>query len=163
MPAATGPLWDYFHQSNNKPNGAHYRATHWRCIDARRPADEPIDVDASADVKLIKNAGWFADALATAIEDKCDVNGEKKAMAGHLRVQARDGRGESKGGGGKSDKGGAESSASVAPRTRRPRSWLPMPLAKLFGGTIARPIGKRSSFSGSVGGGIIYGASCGRV
>ncbi|KAJ7023602.1 ribonuclease H-like domain-containing protein [Mycena alexandri] len=31
--------------------------------------------------------------------------------------------------------------ASAAPRPRRPRAWLPMPLTKLFGGKIARPIG----------------------
>ncbi|KAJ6624903.1 hypothetical protein B0H10DRAFT_1942862 [Mycena sp. CBHHK59/15] len=85
MPPATGPLWAYFHQSDTKPNGNHFRATHWHCIDARHPQDEPIDVDASVDVALIKNAEWFAEALASAIEGKCDVNGEKKAMAGHLR------------------------------------------------------------------------------
>ncbi|KAJ7664843.1 ribonuclease H-like domain-containing protein [Mycena rosella] len=39
----------------------------------------------NTDVTLIKNAQWFTDALASAIEAKCDVNGEKKAMAGHLR------------------------------------------------------------------------------
>ncbi|KAJ6579999.1 hypothetical protein DFH09DRAFT_830369, partial [Mycena vulgaris] len=85
MPPATGPLWAHFHQSDTKPNGVHFRATHWHCIDARRSKDEPIDVDASANVTLIKNAKWFADALTSAIEAGCNVNGEKKAMAGHLR------------------------------------------------------------------------------
>ncbi|KAJ6546775.1 hypothetical protein B0H10DRAFT_2243447 [Mycena sp. CBHHK59/15] len=85
MAPASGPLWAYFHSSTNKPNGVHYRVTHWRCIDTRRPAAKPIDVDASVDVTLIQNATWFADALASAIAAKCDVNGEKKAMAGHLR------------------------------------------------------------------------------
>lgn len=61
---ATGPLWAHFHQSDNKPNGVHFKATHWRCIDARRPKDEPIDVDASLDVMLIKNARWFADGAS---------------------------------------------------------------------------------------------------
>jgi hypothetical protein len=61
MAPATGPLWAHFHQSETKPNGVHFRATHWRCIDARRPPDEPIDVDASVDVTLIKNAEWFAE------------------------------------------------------------------------------------------------------
>ncbi|KAJ7817147.1 hypothetical protein B0H13DRAFT_1923079 [Mycena leptocephala] len=61
MAPATGPLWPYFHQSDTKPNGAHFRATHWRCIDAQRPKDEPIEVEASVDVTLIKNAAWFAD------------------------------------------------------------------------------------------------------
>ncbi|KAJ7200561.1 hypothetical protein GGX14DRAFT_400557 [Mycena pura] len=89
MAPSTGPLWAYFHQGNTKPNKAHYRATHWRCIDARRPQDEPIDVEASADIGLIKKAPWFA-----------------------------------------------------APRARRPRSWLPMTLAELFGGTISRPIAR---------------------
>jgi hypothetical protein len=64
MAPATGPLWAHFHQSDNKPNGVHFRATHWRCIDARRPKDEPIDVDASLDVTLIKNARWFADGAS---------------------------------------------------------------------------------------------------
>ncbi|KAJ7151980.1 ribonuclease H-like domain-containing protein [Mycena filopes] len=85
MAPATGPLWAYFHQSDTKPNNVHYRATHWRCIDAQRPADEPIDVDSAVDVTLIKNAEWFADALARAVAAGCEVNGEKKAMAGHLR------------------------------------------------------------------------------
>ncbi|KAJ6534826.1 hypothetical protein B0H19DRAFT_1271523 [Mycena capillaripes] len=66
-----------------RPNGTGDWAS--RCIEARRPRDEPIDVAVSVDVTLVKNAGWFAEALASAIEAKCDVNGEKKAMAGHLR------------------------------------------------------------------------------
>jgi hypothetical protein len=53
------------------------------------------------DVTLIKNAEWFVEvacsapfsgsilnccvALASAVKGNCDVNGEKKAMAGHLR------------------------------------------------------------------------------
>ena len=63
MAPTSGPLWAYFHSSTNKPNGVHYRVTHWRCIDARRPAAEPIDVDASVDVTLIQNATWFADGV----------------------------------------------------------------------------------------------------
>ncbi|KAJ6597506.1 hypothetical protein DFH09DRAFT_851776, partial [Mycena vulgaris] len=31
---------------------------------------------------------------------------------------------------------------SAAPRPRRARSWLPITLANLFGGTISRPLGK---------------------
>ncbi|KAJ7227341.1 ribonuclease H-like domain-containing protein [Mycena pura] len=85
MAPPAGALWPHFHQSDTKPNGTHYRATHWRCIDAKRPKNEPIDVEASADVTLIRNAEWFAEALASAMEAREDVNGEKKAMAGHLR------------------------------------------------------------------------------
>ncbi|KAJ7222094.1 hypothetical protein GGX14DRAFT_387929 [Mycena pura] len=87
MPPGDGPLWPYFHKSKDKPNGSHHRATHWRCIDAKRPQNEPIDVDTSADVTLNKNAEWFQEeALAVALEAKDDVNGEKKAMASHLRT-----------------------------------------------------------------------------
>ncbi|KAJ7196682.1 hypothetical protein GGX14DRAFT_574748 [Mycena pura] len=86
MPPRDGPLWPYFHKSKDKPNGSHHRATHWCCIDAKRPQNEPIDVDASADVTLIKNTEWFEEALADALEAKDDVNGKKKAMASHLRT-----------------------------------------------------------------------------
>ncbi|KAJ7191607.1 hypothetical protein GGX14DRAFT_600008 [Mycena pura] len=41
MPPGDGPLWPYFHKSKDKPNGSHHRATHWRCIDAKRPQNEP--------------------------------------------------------------------------------------------------------------------------
>ncbi|KAJ7192678.1 hypothetical protein GGX14DRAFT_594313 [Mycena pura] len=43
MAPPAGALWPHFHQSDTKPNGTHYRATHWRCIDAKRPKNEPID------------------------------------------------------------------------------------------------------------------------
>ena len=42
-------------------------ATHWRCIAAPRPQDEPIDVDACADIKLIQKAGCFGGAIACPI------------------------------------------------------------------------------------------------
>ncbi|KAJ6570786.1 hypothetical protein B0H10DRAFT_2237633 [Mycena sp. CBHHK59/15] len=36
MAPASGPFWAYFHSSDNKPNGAHYRAT--RCACSAAPA-----------------------------------------------------------------------------------------------------------------------------
>ncbi|KAJ7793330.1 ribonuclease H-like domain-containing protein, partial [Mycena leptocephala] len=84
MPVAKGPLWVYFHRSN-KHNGSHYRATHWRCIDTYRPSTAPIDVDHAENRELMEKEPWFELALAAALEAACDVNGEKTAMAGHLR------------------------------------------------------------------------------
>ncbi|KAJ6628436.1 hypothetical protein B0H10DRAFT_1940605 [Mycena sp. CBHHK59/15] len=83
MPAAPGPLWQFFHNSDNKPNGSHYRETHWRCIDAHRPAMVPVDVDLADNFKLMEKEEWFESEAVK--EASCDVLGEKKAMAGHLR------------------------------------------------------------------------------
>ncbi|KAJ7203358.1 hypothetical protein GGX14DRAFT_398942 [Mycena pura] len=60
--------WPYFHQGD-KPNKVHFRATHWHCIDAQQPKDKPIDVEASADVKLIKMAEQFADGAQEEEDD----------------------------------------------------------------------------------------------
>ncbi|KAJ7206623.1 hypothetical protein GGX14DRAFT_568179 [Mycena pura] len=85
MPPKPAEIWGAFHASDDKPNGHHHRATHWRCINAERPATAPIDIDLDADSPLMKNEEWFATALASALNEKKDVNGEKGAMAGHLR------------------------------------------------------------------------------
>ncbi|KAF7342787.1 DUF659 domain-containing protein [Mycena sanguinolenta] len=85
MPPKQAEIWSAFHASDDKPNGSHHRATHWRCINAERPSAAPIDIEAEENLKLIKNEEWFAAALASALRKKKDVNGEKGAMAGHLR------------------------------------------------------------------------------
>jgi hypothetical protein len=60
MPALRGDIWGPFHRSDDKPNGSHYRATHWRCIDAERPSTAAIDVELENDWELMKNEEWFA-------------------------------------------------------------------------------------------------------
>ncbi|KAJ7184108.1 hypothetical protein C8R46DRAFT_450326 [Mycena filopes] len=79
-----GPLWAFFHRSDTKPDGSiHFQATHWRCIEALRPKDEPSHVEGS--LPLIENAHWFPEALANAIANELDVPGVKKYMIEHLR------------------------------------------------------------------------------
>ncbi|KAJ7202919.1 ribonuclease H-like domain-containing protein [Mycena pura] len=85
MPPKQAEIWNTFHRSDDKPNGSHHRATHWRCIDAERPSTAAIDVDLGSDWDLMKEEEWFMTALASALSKKKDVNGEKGAMAGHLR------------------------------------------------------------------------------
>ncbi|KAJ6600275.1 hypothetical protein DFH09DRAFT_1497658 [Mycena vulgaris] len=65
MAPVSGQLWAYFHSSTNKPNGVHYRVTHWRCIDAR-PAAEPIDVDSmlSLTPRACRRPSWSPVTLA---------------------------------------------------------------------------------------------------
>ncbi|KAJ6492762.1 ribonuclease H-like domain-containing protein [Mycena vitilis] len=85
MPPKLGDIWGPFHRSDDKPNGSHNRATHWRCINAERPLAAPINVDVESDWDLLKNEAWFDAALAAATSKKKYCNGEKSAMAGHLR------------------------------------------------------------------------------
>ncbi|KAJ7642481.1 ribonuclease H-like domain-containing protein [Mycena polygramma] len=85
MPPKLGDIWGPFHRSDDKPNGSHHRATHWRCINAERPLTAPIDVDVESDWSLLKNEAWFDAALAAATSKNKYCNGEKSAMAGHLR------------------------------------------------------------------------------
>ncbi|KAJ7754680.1 hypothetical protein DFH07DRAFT_1029132 [Mycena maculata] len=85
MPPKRADIWGSFHQSDEKPNGHHYRATHWRCIDAERPSTVAIDIELENNWELMKNEEWFEAALASALSKKKDVNGEKGAMAAHLR------------------------------------------------------------------------------
>ncbi|KAK6974268.1 hypothetical protein R3P38DRAFT_3296771 [Favolaschia claudopus] len=65
-----------FHRSDNKPNGSHHRATHWRCINAERPSTAPIDIDLEdGDWELMAKEQWC---------NKKSVNVEKaeeKALA----------------------------------------------------------------------------------
>ncbi|KAJ7220352.1 hypothetical protein GGX14DRAFT_389716 [Mycena pura] len=65
--AARWAPWPYFHQCD-KPNEVHFRAAHWHCIDTQQPKDEPIDVEASADVKL-KMAEQVADGAQEGSDD----------------------------------------------------------------------------------------------
>ncbi|KAJ7689928.1 hypothetical protein B0H17DRAFT_1134643 [Mycena rosella] len=143
MAPATGPLWAYFHQSDTKPNKVHFRATHWHCIDARRPRDEPIDVDESMDVTLIKNAqcdGEATEKISVVLKSKAAWQRQMAKWQEEFReadeADTDDDKDESE------DNLPSTVPVSAAPCARRPRSWLPMTLAKLFGGTIARPIGK---------------------
>jgi hypothetical protein len=59
MPAPLGEIWGPFHRSEDKPNGAHNRATHWRCIDTFRPANIPIHVEIAGNPSLMQNEAWF--------------------------------------------------------------------------------------------------------
>ncbi|KAK6991514.1 DUF659 domain-containing protein [Favolaschia claudopus] len=85
MPPKLGDIWTVFHKSSDKPNGSHHRATHWRCIDAERPSTEAIDIEFEDDWNLMKKEAWFSAALESALAQGKDVNGEKGAMAAHLR------------------------------------------------------------------------------
>ncbi|KAJ6573792.1 ribonuclease H-like domain-containing protein [Mycena vulgaris] len=78
MAPTLGDIWGPFHRSEDRPNGSHHRATHWRCIDTFRPANAPINIDIAD--KLSKN-GLTRDA----VDASKSCNGEKTAMAGHLR------------------------------------------------------------------------------
>ncbi|KAK6977096.1 DUF659 domain-containing protein [Favolaschia claudopus] len=82
MPPKLADIWGPFHRSDNKPNGSHHPATHWRCINAERPSTAPIDID-------LEDGDWELmakpNALESALSNKKSVNGEKGAMAGHLR------------------------------------------------------------------------------
>ncbi|KAJ7254490.1 hypothetical protein C8J57DRAFT_1236729 [Mycena rebaudengoi] len=42
MPPKPAEIWGVFHCNDDKPNGSHHRATHWRCINSERPANAPI-------------------------------------------------------------------------------------------------------------------------
>ncbi|KAK7017310.1 DUF659 domain-containing protein [Favolaschia claudopus] len=81
MPPKPGEIWTVFHKSSDKPNGSHHRATHWRCIDAERPSTEAIDIE--DDWNLMKKEAWFS--AESALAKGKDANGEKGAMAAHLR------------------------------------------------------------------------------
>ncbi|KAJ6569750.1 hypothetical protein DFH09DRAFT_1313540 [Mycena vulgaris] len=85
MPPKPAEIWGAFHASDDKPNESHHRATHRRCINAERPSTAPIDIELENDGHLMKDEQWFATSLASALSKKQDVNGEKGAMAGHLR------------------------------------------------------------------------------
>ncbi|KAK7025660.1 hypothetical protein R3P38DRAFT_3531391 [Favolaschia claudopus] len=77
MPPKLADIWGPFHRSDNKPNGSHHRATHWRCINAERPSTAPIDIDLEdGDWELMAKEQWC---------NKKSVNVEKGAMAGHPR------------------------------------------------------------------------------
>ncbi|KAJ6589179.1 hypothetical protein B0H19DRAFT_1248734 [Mycena capillaripes] len=84
MPPKAAEIWGAFHRSDDKPNGSHHRATHWRCINVERPSTAAIDIELENDWNLMKKEEWFSPALASALSKKKDVNGEKGAMAGHL-------------------------------------------------------------------------------
>ncbi|KAF8179285.1 hypothetical protein K438DRAFT_1768998 [Mycena galopus ATCC 62051] len=83
-----GEIWGPFHRSDC-PDGSHHRATHWRCIDTFRPANTPINIEVAGNLSLMKNEAGFAKELGVALPDAIDANrscnGEKSAMAGHLR------------------------------------------------------------------------------
>ncbi|KAK6984342.1 hypothetical protein R3P38DRAFT_3375142, partial [Favolaschia claudopus] len=60
MPPKLADIWGPFHRSDNKPNGSHHRATHWRCINAERPSTAPIDIDLEdGDWELMAKEQWF--------------------------------------------------------------------------------------------------------
>ncbi|KAJ7256266.1 hypothetical protein C8J57DRAFT_1235647 [Mycena rebaudengoi] len=42
MPPKPAEIWGAFHRNDDKPNGSHHRATHWRCINSERHANAPI-------------------------------------------------------------------------------------------------------------------------
>ncbi|KAJ6453219.1 hypothetical protein C8R47DRAFT_1329389 [Mycena vitilis] len=85
MAPQLGDIWGPFHRSEDRPNGSHHRATHWRCIDTFRPADAPINIDTLDKLSLMENEAWFDQALKDAVAAEKSCNGEKSAMAGHLR------------------------------------------------------------------------------
>ncbi|KAJ7808340.1 ribonuclease H-like domain-containing protein [Mycena olivaceomarginata] len=85
MAPTLGDIWGPFHRSEDRPNGSHHRATHWRCIDTFRPANAPINIDIADKLSLMKNEEWFDKALQDAVDASKSCNGEKTAMAGHLR------------------------------------------------------------------------------
>ncbi|KAJ7048379.1 ribonuclease H-like domain-containing protein [Mycena amicta] len=83
-----GDIWGPFHRSQDKPNGAHNRATHLRCILTHKPESAPIDVDTdlTKNIALIENEPWFPGALRQSAAIKKEYcNGEKTTMAAHLR------------------------------------------------------------------------------
>ncbi|KAJ7876867.1 hypothetical protein B0H14DRAFT_2342469 [Mycena olivaceomarginata] len=59
MAPTLGDIWGPFHRSEDRPNGSHHRATHWRCIDTFRPANAPINIDIADKLSLMKNEEWF--------------------------------------------------------------------------------------------------------
>ncbi|KAJ7115136.1 ribonuclease H-like domain-containing protein [Mycena crocata] len=85
MPPKLGDIWGPFHRSEGKTNGSHHRATHWRCINAERPSAAAIIIDLEKDWMLMVNEDWFLNALTAAQNKDKHCNGEKTAMAGHLR------------------------------------------------------------------------------
>ncbi|KAJ7926541.1 ribonuclease H-like domain-containing protein [Mycena leptocephala] len=74
MPPKPAEICGAFHRSDDKHNGSHHRATHWRCIDAERPSTAAIDIELENDWNLMKNEEWFSTALASALT-------EEKALA----------------------------------------------------------------------------------
>ncbi|KAJ7325950.1 ribonuclease H-like domain-containing protein [Mycena albidolilacea] len=85
MAPTLGDIWGPFHRSEDRPNGSHHCATHWRCIDTFRPANAPINIDIADKLSLMKNEEWFDKALQDAVDASKSCNGEKTAMAGHLQ------------------------------------------------------------------------------
>ncbi|KAJ7235965.1 hypothetical protein C8J57DRAFT_1248068 [Mycena rebaudengoi] len=53
--------------------------------DEKRPANVRIDIELEENWSLTKKEAWFEAALASGLDKKKDVNGEKGAMAGHLQ------------------------------------------------------------------------------
>ncbi|KAJ7435413.1 ribonuclease H-like domain-containing protein [Mycena latifolia] len=77
MAPSKSPLWKFFHRGGKK-NSSHFDAYCLGCINACRPATEPIDVDAEPAAVLGRD--WFSAAL----DQMKPVLGEKKAMIAHL-------------------------------------------------------------------------------
>ncbi|KAJ7233779.1 hypothetical protein C8J57DRAFT_1532093 [Mycena rebaudengoi] len=57
----------------------------WGAFHRKRPANVRIDIELEENWSLTKKEAWFEAALASGLDKKKDVNGEKGVMAGHLQ------------------------------------------------------------------------------
>ncbi|KAJ7203654.1 ribonuclease H-like domain-containing protein [Mycena pura] len=85
MPPTLGAAWGPFYRPEDRPNGKHNRGYHWRCVYAMRPSSAAAIPDVEKNWKQLEKLSWFDDVISQMDQLEVHVNGEKKALAGHLR------------------------------------------------------------------------------